>query len=87
MQFNSLQEFWAALDRLDEDFRRLKRSQDKLAEKLAREAQLHVEAPNRIAASNQRLDATIAVLSLRIAKLAATVRRNEKRLKRSHRRI
>ncbi|HZP23699.1 MAG TPA: hypothetical protein VFB04_09640 [Terriglobales bacterium] len=49
--------------------------------------QPHADQLNDIAASDHRFEMTLALLGLRVAKLVASVRRQEKRLNRSHRRI
>jgi hypothetical protein len=79
VEFQSFEEFWAALDRLDLVIAQMqalqRRTSARLAEKAKRKSRL---GPG---ADLGQLGATIAALSAMVAKLVATNAANERRLK------
>lgn len=79
MEFNSFEEFWAALDRLDLAIARVQELQQQTARRLIENA----KRKDRLATARglRQLEATIGALSARIAKLALTSAANERRLR------
>jgi hypothetical protein len=81
--FRNFEEFWAALDRLDLDIARLRESQQKLWERLAKGARPvnRVREPwDRLAEPQQHLASTISALAERVARMADIERANEQQL-------
>jgi hypothetical protein len=82
--FQSFEEFWAALDRLDLAIARMQKLQQETAERLAEGAKrADLVAPGQKQGTRDlyQLEATIPALAAMIAKLLATNAANERRLR------
>ncbi len=84
MEFQSFEEFWAALDRLELDIARTQKLQQETAERWAESAKRSdLVAPGEEHGTQDlyQLEATMATLAATIAKLLATNAANERRLR------
>jgi hypothetical protein len=82
--FQSFEEFWAALDRLELDIARMQKLQQETAKRLAESAKRADLVPPGQEHGTQdlyQLEATITALGAMIAKLLATNAANENRLR------